>query len=443
MPYEKTLTGQGWVVGEITPTQPPYAYSGGYTKTLGAQGWVVDPIPPKSGGGSVPGATGTLSAAATSQTAVQLTFTDASGATGHQYRIDGGTPQTLAGDKIVTGLTASTAYGFEVRGTNASGQGAWSNVASATTQSAGVSPASFVAAGTPSESSASPYTPAMPAGWQVGDFLLLLTSSSNTDNVGTQDGILGGGSGSVWLATPKSAQFQGSANSAGSTRLQTYWTRAVTGQTGPQLNNNGDHQAAQIIAFRGVHATCPFAVSAAGASSGAPGTALTLPGITTDTDQTMVVHMVAHAVDTATPQVSGWTNAGLTNLSELAEVASLLNLGGGLAVAAGIKTTAGATGSTAATLATSANASWITIGLRPTAAPALNGAAIAANTQFAEGVEVTLLRPQVVRYGSTLPSTSNFWSATFPPGTYTVGNPLFDAGDPWPFNAKVVTIDPT
>lgn len=308
---------------------------------------------------------------------------------------------------------------------------------------AAATPPTFVAAGTPSEASATPYTPGMPAGWQVGDFLLLLTSSSNTDNVGTQDGILGGGSGSVWLATPKSAQFQGSTNSSGSTRLQTYWTRAVSGQTGPQLNNNGDHQAAQILAFRGVHATCPFAVSAAGASSGAPGTALTLPGVTTDADQTMVVHMVAHAVDAATAQLSGWTNAGLASLTELADVSSLLGFGGGLAVAGGVKVTAGATGNTTATLATSANASWITIGLRPAAAASLNGTAIAANTSFAEGVEFTLLRPQVVRFGSAPPNASNFFSATFPPGVYKVANELFDAGDPWPFNAKQVTIDPT
>lgn len=79
------------------------------------------------------GATGALSAVALSDTTVQLAFTEANGATSHEYRVSGGAPVALAGDKVVTGLTTATAYDFEVRGVNAVGPGPWSNVASATT----------------------------------------------------------------------------------------------------------------------------------------------------------------------------------------------------------------------------------------------------------------------------------------------------------------------
>lgn len=82
----------------------------------------------------LPGVTGALSASAASSSTVQLTFTDASGATSHQYTINAGASwSTLAGDKIVTGLTQSTAYTFQVRGVNGDGYGAASNTANATT----------------------------------------------------------------------------------------------------------------------------------------------------------------------------------------------------------------------------------------------------------------------------------------------------------------------
>lgn len=82
---------------------------------------------------AVPGATGTLSAAALTSSTVQLTFTNATGAASHEYRVNGGAATALAGDKIVNGLTQLTAYTFEVRGVNSDGNGAWSNVANATT----------------------------------------------------------------------------------------------------------------------------------------------------------------------------------------------------------------------------------------------------------------------------------------------------------------------
>lgn len=75
-----------------------------------------------------------LTAAALTSSTVQLTFTNASGATGYQYRLDGaGSWLTLAADRIVTSLTQSRTYGFEVRAVNGDGNGPVSNGATATT----------------------------------------------------------------------------------------------------------------------------------------------------------------------------------------------------------------------------------------------------------------------------------------------------------------------
>lgn len=76
-----------------------------------------------------PGDITDLTAVVVTTTSVQLAFTNSSGATSHQYRVNGGAATTLATDKIVTGLTPYTANTFEVRGVNGSGSGDWSNEA--------------------------------------------------------------------------------------------------------------------------------------------------------------------------------------------------------------------------------------------------------------------------------------------------------------------------
>lgn len=70
-----------------------------------------------------------LSAAAIDTVSVQLTFTDVANALSYEYRINAGAPQSLAGTRVVAGLTPAQSYNFEVRGINAHGNGPWSNVA--------------------------------------------------------------------------------------------------------------------------------------------------------------------------------------------------------------------------------------------------------------------------------------------------------------------------
>lgn len=81
----------------------------------------------------VPWTISNLSAVPLSGTTIRLDYRPAAGATSHQYRRDGGAWTAMPGDRIITGLSPSTSYNFEVRGVNGTGNGSASNLASATT----------------------------------------------------------------------------------------------------------------------------------------------------------------------------------------------------------------------------------------------------------------------------------------------------------------------
>lgn len=155
------------------------AYKGGvlYYANMNTAGYVND----TATGGTIlaynsppilPGATGTLSAAALSSSTVQLTFAAGTGATSYQYRVGGGTALALAGDKIVTGLNPSTAYSFEVRSVNLDGASAWSNVASTTTP-ASASPVETLTNGA---MSASTTWDKLFGGWSISGGLMRLAA---------------------------------------------------------------------------------------------------------------------------------------------------------------------------------------------------------------------------------------------------------------------------
>lgn len=94
----------------------------------------------QTGAAAVPGVINDLSATVASSTSVTLAWTAAPGVTTSQYQLNGGTWNTVSGSNVgatITGLTASTSYTFNVRGVNATGNGAASNTASATTSAAG------------------------------------------------------------------------------------------------------------------------------------------------------------------------------------------------------------------------------------------------------------------------------------------------------------------
>ena len=134
------------------------------------------------------GATGTLSTGTPTTSTVPLIFTDAPGATSHQYEavLSGGsftgTPTgTLPTDKVPTGLTAGTAYDFKVRGASAEGNGPWSNSVTAATAASGGGGGTTAPAfrSVSRAASSGNVTPALPTGWAQNDILLLLCETAS------------------------------------------------------------------------------------------------------------------------------------------------------------------------------------------------------------------------------------------------------------------------
>lgn len=124
------ITGNEWFNGATLGVEP----------NAGAGTFTVDQFERTAlaGAARVPWTISNLSAVALSGATIRLDYTPAPGATSHQYRRDGGSWTAMPGDRIVIGLTASTNYNFEVRGVNGTGNGAASNVASASTTSGAV-----------------------------------------------------------------------------------------------------------------------------------------------------------------------------------------------------------------------------------------------------------------------------------------------------------------
>ena len=124
------ISGDEWYNGIALGAEP---HSGTGSVTINSFGVLY------TGTARVPWTVTTLVATTQSSSQINLTWRRAAGATSHQYRVNGGawTTTSSASSQNVTGLSAATSYTFEVRGVNATGNGATSNSASATTQSVG------------------------------------------------------------------------------------------------------------------------------------------------------------------------------------------------------------------------------------------------------------------------------------------------------------------
>lgn len=218
-----------------------------------------------------------------------------------------------------------------------------------------------VGAGT-SVSSLSAVTPPLPTGLQTNDILLLFVETAN------QAITIPTPNGGVWTAVTLSPQGTGTAGAAGATRLTVFWSRYNGTQGAPTTSDSGDHQFAQIIAYRGVTTTGnPWDITAD--SVLAPSSsAVTLPGVTTTVTDTLIVLAVANDTDVNnTAQTSGWANGNLTGVAEIVNADRNTNTGsgGGFGVATGGKATVGGTGNTTATLLTPSVQAMMTIALKP------------------------------------------------------------------------------
>jgi hypothetical protein len=213
----------------------------------------------------------------------------------------------------------------------------------------------FQAAGTKAEGTTSA-TPSWPA-HQAGDVALLIVETT-----GNQLPSLSSAQG--FVAVAGSPQSTGASNG---TTLAVYWKRAASASEAAPTVSSSNHVLAQIITFRDVAPTGnPWDVTA-GDALGSQSSSFSIPGATTTAPNALVVGVLATS-DVAT--ASGWTNAGLTDLTARASVTTTTGNGGGLHVATGIKATAGAIGATTGSLDAANRQARMSIALRAAGAPA-------------------------------------------------------------------------
>lgn len=177
---------------------------------------------------------------------------------------------------------------------------------------------------------------------------------------------------------------------ANGTRLSVFWARATSAaMAAPTVADPGNHVYARILTYRDVIETGnPWDVTGGGVKAAA-GTTVTVTGVTTTIDQTLVVQAVSRHNDAAGAGFSAQANAGLAGLSERSDGGTNSGDGGGIGIWDGVKATAGSTGNTTATVTNSVNA-FLSIALRP-AVPALVSATLKCGTS--NQVEVFFSRP--------------------------------------------------
>ena len=195
----------------------------------------------------------------------------------------------------------------------------------------------FVAAGTVASGTGA-ITPALPAGLQANDILLLFVETANQAiSITNQNG-------GTWTQVTGSPQGTGTAGGTAATCLTAFWSRYNGTQGAPTTSDSGNHQLGRIIAIRGATTSGnPWDVTAGGVEATAD-TSGSIPGATTTVANTLVVVAIATSLPDAsgTANFSGWTNANLSSLTERTDNTVTAGNGGGLGIATGGKATAGA-----------------------------------------------------------------------------------------------------
>ena len=173
-------------------------------------------------------------------------------------------------------------------------------------------------------------TATLPGTHAANDILLLILQSSNDSNIAV--------AGYTQLG-PQNAI--GAASTAGTTKLSIFWRRDGGSEVAPTIPDSGDHTFGVMMAIRGCPTTgdpfhflgnnWKFTASTTGTSIASG----------TNVDNCLVLGIFGHAVDSASAQSSGETNASLTSLTEQFDGATTDGTGGGILVLSGVKAAAG------------------------------------------------------------------------------------------------------
>jgi PKD repeat protein len=253
-----------------------------------------------------------------------------------------------AGTYTVT-LTAANAYGSD-------GETKTNYI----TATSGGSAPTFVAAGNVAAGTAD-ITPALPAGIAGNDILLLFVETAN------QISSIINQNGGTWTQVTGSPQGYGAAAASNAVRITVFWSRYNGTQGAPTVGDSGNHQLARIIALRGATTGGDPCNVTAGGTESTVDTSGAIPGATTTVANTLVVAAITTSLPDAngTSNFSAWANADLTGLAERTDNVSNAGNGGGLAVATGVKATAGAYASTAVTCGTATTKAMLSLAIRP------------------------------------------------------------------------------
>lgn len=210
-------------------------------------------------------------------------------------------------------------------------------------------------------SAAAAMTVPVPTGLKVNDLLMILIMSANETISINSAG---------WTQIgDQTVQAVGTAGGATGVRLGVYYKFAGATEASVSVNDSGNINAAQTIAFRFVNKRNPFIATSGGAQASAAA-APTLPAITTTTPHALIFFALACGRDAAsTNNFSALTNANLNTITERMDASTSTQSGGGVASWTAYADVTGNIGTSTTTKAvawTEANA-YLTIGLRPKA----------------------------------------------------------------------------
>lgn len=216
-------------------------------------------------------------------------------------------------------------------------------------------PITYVGAGA-LEAQAGPATPALPGSLAIDDILILCGRTVNAQAM-----TIPTPNGGTWTEFPNSPQD----NATNGVRGTWFWSRYNGTQGNPTTNDSGSINMGRILAYRGCIASGdPHDVTAGGSQVAA--TAMSNLGLTTTVDGCMIVICSVCDQDLASSaNASGWTNASLVSVDERVDQITATGVGGGHAIADGIKTVAGVVSATTWTQAASGGTANLTIALRP------------------------------------------------------------------------------
>lgn len=151
-----------------------------------------------------------------------------------------------------------------------------------------------------------------------------------------------------WTDLPSSPQQSQTEVLADDVSLAGFWRRAAgSSESDAAVADTGDYQHGLIVTFRGCVTTGdPWDIER-GESNPSNTTSFSFSGDSTNISDTLVVVAVGVGDDAT---LSGWANASLAGVAEMAESTSTVSTDSGITVATGTKATAGVFGATIATI---------------------------------------------------------------------------------------------